>query len=179
MAKALSVTFETELVTSDRTGPVYHYMYVEKDQVKPLDIKGITRRVICTLNEKVTFPCSLMGNAKGGYKISVNKEHRDTAGIVPGSTCLVKLVRDDSEYGIPVPPELTAVLDQDPEGKKLFGSITNGRQRVVVWHVDKARAVDERIRRALIMIEHLKNNGGHIDDSRLYQDLKKGGPVSG
>jgi hypothetical protein len=168
-----SVTFETELVTAGEK-PVYHYLYIDRDLVAPLGIRGIIRRVTCTLNDKVSFPCSLMGNARGAYKISVNKEHRDKAGIVPGDTCKVTLVRDDSEYGIPIPPEFVGVLDQDPTAKKLFESLTNGRRRVIVWHVAKAKNTDERIRHDLITLEHIKNNGGDIDDKKLYQELKAG-----
>ena len=121
MAKAdrPSVTFQTELVTAGQK-PVYHYLYVERELIEPLGVRGIIRRVRCTLNDKVSFACSLMGNAKGAYKISVNKENRDKAGIVPGDTCKVTLVRDDSEYGIDIPSELVEVLDQDPAAKKLF-----------------------------------------------------------
>jgi hypothetical protein len=166
-----SVTFETELVTAGEK-PVYHYLYIDRDLVAPLGIRGIIRRVTCTLNDKVSFPCSLMGNARGAYKISVNKEHRDKAGIVPGDTCKVTLVRDDSEYGIPIPPEFVGVLDQDPTAQKLFESLTNGRRRVIVWHVAKAKDTDERIRHALIILEHVKNNCGDIDDKKLYHELK-------
>ena len=175
MAKAdgMSVTFETELVTAGQK-PVYHYLYVERGLVVPLGVRGIIRHVTCTLNDKVSFACSLMGNAKGTYKISVNKEHRDKAGIVPGDKCKVTLIRDDSEYGIPMPPELTEVLAQDPAAKKLFESLTNGRQRIIVWHVNKAKDTDQRIRHALILLEHVKNNGGDFDDKKLYQELKAG-----
>ena len=114
-----------------------------------------------------------MGNAKGAYKISVNKEHRDKAGIKPGDICTVKLERDDSEYGIPMPPELAEVLEQDPAGKEFFESMTNGRRRVVVWHVNKVKDADERIRQALIIMEHVKSHGGEVDDKELYQELKR------
>ena len=136
-----SVTFETELVTAGQKS-IYHYLYIERELVAPLGIRGIIRRVRCTLNDKVSFPCSLMGNARGAYKISVNKEHRDKAGIVPGDTCKVTLVRDDSEYGIPMPPELVEVLAHDPAAKTLFESLTNGRQRVIVWNVNNVKDSD-------------------------------------
>jgi Domain of unknown function (DUF1905). len=102
MAKAdgMSVTFETELVTAGQK-PVYHYLYVERGLVAPLGISGIIRRVACTLNDKVSFACSLMGNAEGAYKISVNKEHRDKAGIVPGDKCKVTLVLDEQRIRHP------------------------------------------------------------------------------
>ncbi|HEX2641162.1 MAG TPA: YdeI/OmpD-associated family protein, partial [Pyrinomonadaceae bacterium] len=73
-----------------------------------------------------------------------------------------------------VPPELVEVLDQDPAAKKLFESLTNGRRRVIVWHVDKVKDTDERICRALIILEHVKNNCGEIDDKKLYEELKAG-----
>ena len=175
MAKAdrPSVTFQTELVTAGQK-PVYHYLYIERELVAPLGVRGIIRRVKCTLNDKVSFACSLMGNAKGAYKISINKSNRDKAGIVPGDSCKVTLVRDDSEYGIDVPPELTEVLEQDPAAKQLFESLTNGRRRIIVWHVNKAKDTDQRIRHALILLEHVKNNGGDFDDKKLYQELKAG-----
>jgi hypothetical protein len=110
--KPRSVTFETELVTAGQK-PVCHYLYIKRELVAPLGIRGIIRRVTCTLHDKVSFPCSLIGNAKGACKISVNKAHRDKAGIVPGDTCKVRLVGDDSEYGIPVLPGLVKVLNQD------------------------------------------------------------------
>src|SRR2546423_7578278 len=128
--KEQSVTFETRLITTEQK-PIYHYLLVEKDWAAPLGFTGNIRRVVCTVNERVSFPCSLMGNAAGAYVISINKENRDKAGLNVGDSVTVKLVRDDSKYGLPMPPELREVLNQDPEGEKLFESMTNGRQRSV------------------------------------------------
>lgn len=36
---------------------------------------------------------------------------------------------------------------------------------------------DERIRHALILLDHVKNNNGDFDEKRLYQELKAGRKV--
>jgi hypothetical protein len=113
-----------------------------------------------------------MGNGKGGYYISLNKTTRDSLGISVGDKVDVELVRDESKYGLPMPEELQAVLDQDPEGDKLFHSLTNGKQRTILYYVAKNKDIDRRIGAALIILEHLKNNDGKIDYKKLYQELK-------
>src|SRR5437764_11092179 len=97
------VEFETKLITTEHK-PIYHYLFVKKKWVAPLGFTGNVRRVSCTVNDKVTFPCSLMGDGKGSYVISINKENREKAGLQPGDHALVKLVRDESKYGLPMSP---------------------------------------------------------------------------
>ena len=114
-----------------------------------------------------------MGNGKGSYVISINKENREKADLCPGDRARVKLVRDNSKYGLPMPAELREVLSQDPDGKKLFETLTNGRQRSVIYYIGKSKDIDIRIRHALIIVEHLKNHAGKIDEKLLYRELKR------
>jgi len=168
----LQVTFETELVTVGQKA-VYHYLLIEKERVKPLGFTGNIRRVVCTINGELSFQCSLMPNGKGQYYISVNKENRTRVGIGPGDRVQVELVRDQSKYGLPMPEEFQAVLDDDPEGTKWFHELTNGKQRSLIYFVGKGKDIDRRIDNALIILEHLKNNEGKIDFRKLYHDLKR------
>ena len=166
------ITFETEIVTVGEKA-VYHYLLIEKEVVKPLGFTGNVRRVVCTINGELSFQCSLMPNGKGQYYISVNKENRTRLGIGPGDRVHVQLVRDQSKYGLPMPEELQAVLDQDPQGDRLFHALTNGKQRSLIYFVSKGKDVDRRIDQSLIILEHLKNNEGKIDFRKLYHELKR------
>lgn len=172
MPEPPSVEFETRVVTSG-SKPVYHYLYVEKERVRPLGLKGNLRRVECTVNGKITFQCSLMGDGRGAYLISVNKEKRDQAGLVVGGPAQVRLVRDESEYGLPMPPEFREVLRQDPEGERLFEAMTKGRQRSAIYYVGQGKDLDRRIHNALIIVEHIKNNDGKIDEGKLHKELRR------
>ena len=166
------VNFETTLITSGKTKPVYHFLHVEKSWVGPLGFTGNIRRVVCTINGTLTIQCSLLPNGKGGYCISLNKANRDKLGLSVGDKVSVELTRDESKYGLPMPEELQEVLVQDPEGDKLFHALTNGKQRTILYYVAKYKDIDRRINSALIIIEHLKNNDGNIDYRQLHQELK-------
>src|SRR5262249_3990042 len=147
------VSFTTQLVTTE-TKPVYHYLLVEKSWALPLGFTGNTRRCLCTVNGKLKFNCSLMpsGRLNGTFFISLNKVNRDKLGLKPGDSVEVELIRDDSKYGMPMPPEFKEVLAQDDEGSRLFHALTNGKQRTLLYYTAKYKDVDRRIETALVML---------------------------
>jgi uncharacterized protein YdeI (YjbR/CyaY-like superfamily) len=89
-----------------------------------------------------------------------------------GSTIRVHLEKDKSEFGLPFPAELEEVLAQDMAGKDYFFKLTPGRQRNIIYGVSQVKNTDLRIRRAMIMVEHLKKNKGKIDFRQLNAELK-------
>jgi uncharacterized protein YdeI (YjbR/CyaY-like superfamily) len=64
------------------------------------------------------------------------------------------------------------VLKQDADGKKLFHSLTPGKQRTLLWYTVKHKDEDRRIQTALVMIDHLKKNEGKIVWRELSDELK-------
>ena len=167
------VEFTTELAIG-RTTHTYHYIVVERELMEGLAFPGRTRRCLCTINGQITFNCALLpsGQFKGKFIIAVNKANRAKLGIEAGDTIDVELVRDDSKYGMPMPPEFKEVLAQDPDGKKLFNALTPGKQRTLLWYTQKPKDEDRRIHNALVMIEHLKKNEGKIVWRELGEELK-------
>ncbi|MCC6279353.1 MAG: DUF1905 domain-containing protein [Saprospiraceae bacterium] len=131
------------------------------------------KRVVCTLNGKVEFQCGLIPKGEGIYCIVVNKKIRDQLGLKPGSPAQVSLRKDESEYGLPMPEELAEVLAQDEEGNRLFHALTPGKLRTLLYIVGHVKNTDVRIGRAIVIVEHLKANGGKINYRQLNEDLKK------
>jgi hypothetical protein len=130
------------------------------------------RRVVCILNEKTRYQCALLPKGDGSFLIMVNKKNRDQLGLKPGSRVQVSLRRDDSEYGLPMPEEFAELLAQDEEGSRLFHALTPGKLRTLLYIVGQPKNSDNRLARALAVVEHLKSNGGKIDYKKLYADLK-------
>lgn len=130
------------------------------------------RRVVCTLNESVEYQCALLPRGDGSYLIAVNKKLRDQLALKAGSTVRVALRKDESEYGLPMPEEFAEVLAQDPEGNRLFHALTPGKLRTLLYIVGHVKNSDARINRALIIVEHLKSNGGKVDYKQLNVALK-------
>ncbi len=150
----------------------YFYLPVSATQAASF-ISGKDRRVVCTLNKTVTFQAALMPLKGGGYFINVNKKTRDTLKLQEGSTVHVSLIKDESEYGLPVPEEFVELLNQDMEGSKRFHALTPGKQRTLLYIIAKPKASDLRIRNGMVILEHLKRTQGEIHYKELNQEMKQ------
>ncbi|MGQ0541815.1 MAG: YdeI/OmpD-associated family protein [Blastocatellia bacterium] len=172
MSKTLKqVKFKTELSKS----PVesgWRFLIVPKAIEVKFGFEGKSRRVVCSINGSESFQCALLPWGDMFY-IIVNKKKRDALGIVVGDTVDVVLVKDESKYGLPVPEDFEEVLQQDEEGSRLFHALTAGKQRSLLYMIGSVKNIDRRIHLGLIVLEHLKENGGKIVGERLQQDIKR------
>lgn len=162
---------KTKLIKS-RTGSGWHFLVFDGKIADKFGFEDRFRRVLCSINGGEKFHCALMPDGDELY-IIVNKKHRDALGIVAGDTVEVVLERDESKYGLPMPEEFQAVLDQDAEGDRLFHALGKGKQRSVLYLLSRPKDVDVRIHHSLIVVQHLKENGGNIDGDKLYHELRR------
>ncbi len=129
------------------------------------------KRVVATLNGTLTFQCAIMPAGDGVYFINLNKKNRDQLKLKEGSKIVVRLEKDESEYGLPFPEELRELLDQDPEGNTVFHALTPGKQRTMIHAVSQVKSTDLKIHRGLVILEHLKRNKGKINFKELNQEI--------
>lgn len=165
------IEFETRLSRSPIESG-WHFLEVSKEIVAGFGFEGKSKRVVCSINGSEGFQCALMPSGDIFY-IIVNKKKRDALGIAAGDTVSVELVRDESKYGLPMPDELQEVLNQDPEGDRLFHALTAGKQRSLLYLIGKINDIDKRIHQALIVVDHLKENDGKIIGPKLNEELKR------
>jgi len=163
------VKFETEL-TKSTTGSGWHFLLVNKEIVAKFGFEGKFKRVICRINDGEGFQCALMPWGDLFY-IIVNQKKR--VGLTAGDLVNVVLEKDESKYGLPMPEEFREVLDQDPEGDRLFHELSDGKQRSLLYLLSKPKDIDVRIHQALVIVEHLKVNDGQIIGDRLHEELKR------
>ncbi len=135
-------------------------------------IVGTSRRVVCILNEAEIFQCALIPHGNGSFVITVNKKLRDKLDLKIGMTVDVRLQKDESKYGLPMPEEFAELLRQDKIGSRLFYALTAGRQRTLLYIVGKKKNPDARIECGIIILEHLKANKGTILYKKLNDALK-------
>lgn len=169
--KGKSYRIETELVKST-TGSNWHFLIFENEVVTKLDFKDKFRRVLCSMNGAESFQCALMPWGDRFY-IIVNKKKRESLGIEAGDMVDVFLVPDESQYGLPMPPEFREVLDQDTDGDQLFHALSPGKQRSLLYQLSKPKDIDVRIHQALVIVKHLKENAGNVVGEKLYKELKR------
>ena len=173
MPKALKAIKFTAMLDSSGNGSGWHFIGVSREVGERFPaLDGKSRRVACKLNGTEEFQCALMPSS-GEFYIMVNKEIRSRLGIFSGNSVNVSLKLDDSKYGMAMPEELEEVMKQDPEGDRFFHALTPGKKRSLMWQVSSAKDVDTRIHRALIIMEHLKDNSGEINGEKLYHEMKR------
>jgi len=165
-----TVKFKTELTKSD-SGSGWHFLIVDGDIAKKLAFTDKFRRVLCSINKGEPFQCALLPWGDKFY-IIVNKTKRDAVGIEAGDMVNVLITRDESEYGLPMPEEFREVLNQDPEGDRLFHELTKGKQRSMLYFIGQIKNIDKRIHAGLVLVEHLKENG-RVIDSLLVEEWKR------
>lgn len=131
-----------------------------------------TRRVVCQLNQRVEFQCAILPNGADTYFILLNKKIREQLKLSLGSAVEVRLAKDESEYGLPMPPEFREVLDIEPEADAIFHRLTPGKQRSLLHLIGTVKNTDSRIRRSLAVAHHLRHTDGKIDFKLLNEHLK-------
>lgn len=168
---AKTVKFKTKL-TQSLQGSGWHFLIVEKKIERKFGFEGKFKRVVCSINGGEAFQCALLPSGDLFY-IIVNKQKRDAIGIVAGDTVKVELVKDESKYGLPMPEEFAEVLHQDADGDRMFHALSAGKQRSLIYLVSNVSDIDKRIHVALLVVAHLKENGGKVIDEQLYQETKR------
>src|SRR5688572_20719695 len=137
------IKFKTQLIRPDADSG-WHFLRITGKIGEKFEKKDGSRRVVCTINGTESFQCALLPS-DGDFVIVVNKVKRTKLGIGDGDGIDVELKVDDSKYGLPMPEELQEVLNQDPEGDKLFHALTPGKQRSLLYFIGKVKDIDRRI----------------------------------
>jgi len=130
------------------------------------------KRIICTVNKTFSFHAALMPEGKGRYFVNFSKQNSKKFKLSEGQTLDIELTKDESKYGIPMPEEFQELLFQDEEGNTLFHNLTPGKQRSLLHIIGKVKSPEIRIRKSMIMLNHLKSNLGKLDFRQLNQDFK-------
>jgi hypothetical protein len=126
-----------------------------------------SRRVVCVLNESLTLHAAIMPHGTG-WVISMNKTNLKKLGLKVGSPIQVNMSQDTSEFGLPMPEELSEVLEQDTLAKTYFDALTAGKKRSLIHIVSSVKNIDKRIERALMITEKLKDNKGVLKANELW-----------
>lgn len=162
--------FTTTLQKFD--SPLWSFHIPVPDEISKHFLESSGTRVVCILNGTEEFQCALMSKGNHSYFINVNKKLREKLNLKPGTEVRVELRADDSKYGLPMPEEMAALLALDEEGNRLFHALTPGKQRNLLYIAGSPKTSDTRLKKSVVVIEHLKANGGKIDFKRLNEEMK-------
>jgi hypothetical protein len=114
------------------------------------------QRFIITVNDCVTWRGGSVSLGNNSAYITISKARMKELGVSLGEKVMVSLERDFSKYGFDVPEEFIAALNQDPEAKQRFESLTMGKQRAAIYLVLQLKSSQKRIEKSLFIMENVK-----------------------
>ena len=165
-----SIVIESILEKFDSDLWGYHFPIPQ--DVSLLLVEGNNRRVICTINGTERIRSGLMPYNKQHF-ILVNKELRKKLGLKLGATVTLQLEKDKSKYGMEMPQVLQILLEQDEEGAEFFHALTPGKQRSLLYIINKVKNTDSQLNKALAIMQHLKDTKGKPRGPGLMQTIKE------
>ena len=131
-------------------------------------IEGNDRRVICWINDEFRIQNALMPNSEG-YFLLINKDLVKKLNLSVGEEVKLKLEKDRSEFGLPMPESFRTLLEQDTEGNRYFEQLTPGKKRNLLYIVGKVKNIDSQLNKGLAILHHLKTEEGKLDFKKLNQ----------
>lgn len=132
-----------------------NYIEVFQDTIEQLGGK-MNVRLICTINKSIEFQCGLVALGNGSAYITLNQKRMKSLGVKQGDEVLVKLTKDNSEFGMEMPVELSELLKQDEEGERRYLLLPKGKQRYIIYYINTVKSSGLRLERALMLINNLK-----------------------
>lgn len=120
------------------------------------ELGGIGTRLMCSVNGNNAFHAGMVALGGGEAYITLNKKRMKKYGVNRGDEVEVTLHLDHSKYGMEMPEELEALLEQDAEGARRFENLTPGKQRYIIHYVSQVKSSQKRIDRAILLINNLK-----------------------
>ena len=95
-------------------------------------VGGIGTRLLCSINGHKSFHSGMVAKGQGTAYITVNKSRQKELEISFNEELSITLALDHSKYGMEIPEELEALLEQDRKGAQLFEELTPGQQRYII-----------------------------------------------
>ncbi|MAO66589.1 MAG: hypothetical protein CL666_16480 [Balneola sp.] len=132
-----------------------HHVTVPAEIVEK--VGGIGTRLMCSINGEKAFHGGMVALGGGAAYITVNKKRMKEYAVEKGDEVEVILTEDTSKYGMEMPEELEALLEQDAEGVRRFKNITPRQQRYIIHYVSQVKSSQKRIDRAIMLINNLKD----------------------
>lgn len=143
----------------------YHFKILDAIAL-PILKKG--KRVICTVNEEITYQCGLLSAGSLGYFVNVNASIREKAQLQLYDKVALQIHLDESKYGLPLPNFFEELVKQDPVFDEVFHRLTIGKQRTLIHLIGTFKSEQKQLEKLMVIRDYLIQVNGKLD----YKELR-------
>jgi hypothetical protein len=131
----------------------YFYLKINSEIVNQFENKRHTR-LICTLENKLSFQCGLNHLGDGNYFIILSSKNLEMIEKQLNDKIIFSLNIDPNPLGVDMPEVLESLLEQDNNLKAKFEKLTLGKQRNIIHQLNKIKNIDLQIKRTIELINN-------------------------
>lgn len=137
----------------------YYYIKIPSKVVETY-AKGRQTRLLCTLENEISYSCGLNHFGDGDYFIILSSRYVKKLKKEVDDTIQFEIIEHPDPLGVFVPEVLTVFLDQDAEAKEIFDSLTDGKKRTLIFAIGRIKSIDIQLRkiREFLIEEQLKKH---------------------
>ncbi|MFB4283266.1 YdeI/OmpD-associated family protein [Nonomuraea sp. MTCD27] len=121
---------------------------------------GSGRRPAVTVTINAHTYRSTVAPMGGRFMLPLSAENRQGAGVAAGDEVEVEVALDTAPREARVPDDLAAALDQAPEARKFFESLSYSRKMRYVLRIEGAKKPETRARRVTDTVAKLADGVG-------------------
>ncbi len=122
----------------------YYYLVVEAGTVNLFERKKSTR-LICSVKDKLKFPCGLNHLGDGNFFIIISTKLFKALGKPVGEQVDFEISEDPNPLGVEVPEVLLVLLEQDAATKATYDALTDGKKRSLIHYIKGIKDIDLQI----------------------------------
>jgi len=139
----------------------YFFLKVKADIVNQFKNKRHTR-LICKLDNKLSFQCGLNHLGDGNFFIIVSTKNLKSINRQTGETIQFEIKEDPNPLGIEIPETIEILLEQEKDLKDKFSKLTDGKKRSIIVQTSKIKSIDKQISKIIYLINnpHLQRHKG-------------------
>ena len=141
----------------------YYYLEVAADLVNQYEKKRSTR-LICTIDDAVSYSCGLNHLGDGNFFIIIATKHLKKLGKELGDEITAEISEDPNPLGVEIPEVLQVLLAQDEYARKIFDQITDGKKRSLIYATRSIKDIDLQVQKIMSILE---------DEARKLEKKKK------
>ena len=130
----------------------YLYVGIGKSEVVRFQLQHRTR-LLCTLENALSFPCAFLSKGDGSFYILISKARARKLGKSEGDSIQVHIQQHPEPLGVSIPEVLEVFLAQDPDARKVYEQLTDGKKRSLLFTIDKIKNIDSQVHKIQTFLE--------------------------
>lgn len=131
----------------------YFFIKVDAEIVNQYEKKRQTR-LICKLDNKLSFQCGLNHLGDGNFFIIISTKNLKTIQRQVGEIIPFELIEDPNPLGINIPQAIEILLEQDIILKEKFSKLTDGKKRSIILQTSKIKDIDKQISKTIELVNN-------------------------